>query len=51
MVIVEAMGVLKYVSQVCGEQFAVMISGTILMLVLFAKNWDFHCMVRVYPPV
>ena len=39
------MGVLKYVSQVFGEQFAVMLSGIILMLVLFAGNWDFLNMV------
>ena len=33
-----AMDVLKYVSQVFGEQFAVMLSGIILMLVSYARS-------------
>ena len=45
MVIVRRMGKLKYVYQVCGEQFVVTNSGIVSMLVLFADSWDFHNMV------
>ena len=46
-VIARVMGDLKCAYHMYGEEFVVIGSGIVSMLVLFASSWDFHNMVIV----